>query len=206
MAEPVATGTPGSTPSSLVRRLRQQQPEAWQRFLRIYGPLVYSWCRRRWGLDPAAAGDVTQDVFVRVLESLDGFRGGDFVAWLAAITRSQAVNYLQRNPTRGAGGSSAQERLNALPDVRDPAGQDAGPEPVTVEDLGGVVRRALDQVRSTVAEKTWQAFWQVIVEGRAPSDVAADLGMSVNAVYIARSRLLSRLREELGNLDEGPGT
>jgi RNA polymerase sigma-70 factor (ECF subfamily) len=206
MADPVASGTPGSTPSSLVRCLRQQQPEAWQRFLRLYGPLIYSWCRRRWGLDPAAAGDVTQDVFVRVLESLAGFRGGDFVAWLAAITRSQTVNYLQGNPTRGAGGSSAQERLNAVPDVSGPARPDEGQEPVTAEDLGGVVRRALDQVRPTVAEKSWQAFWQVIVEGRAPADVAADLGMSVNAVYIARSRLLSRLREELGDLDEGAGT
>jgi RNA polymerase sigma-70 factor (ECF subfamily) len=206
MADSVAPVTGDPTPSSLVRRLRQQQPEAWQRFLRIYGPLVYSWCRTRWGLEPTAAGDVMQDVFVRVLESLDGFRGGNFVAWLAAITRSQAVNYLQRNPTRGVGGSSAHERLNAVPDVRDQAGEGEGPEQVTVEDLGGVVRRALDQVRSTAAEKTWQAFWQVIVEGRSPADVAADLGMSVNAVYIARSRLLSRLREELGNLDEGPGT
>src|SRR5215472_15923112 len=117
MADPVATGSAGSTPSSLVRRLRQQQPEAWQRFLTVYGPLIYSWCRTRWGLDPAAAGDVTQDVFVRVLESLTDFRGGNFVAWLAALTRSQAVNYRQRNPTRGAGGSSAQERMNAVPDV-----------------------------------------------------------------------------------------
>jgi RNA polymerase sigma-70 factor (ECF subfamily) len=206
MADPVATGSPGSTPSSLVRRLRQRQPQAWQRFLQVYGPLIYSWCRRRWGLDPAAAADVLQDVVVRVLEALPDFRGGNFVAWLAALTRSQAVNYLQRNPTRGAGGSSAQERLNTLPDVSDPAGEDEGPERVTVEDLGGVVRRALDVVRATAAEKSWQAFWQVTVEGRAPADVAADLGMSVNAVYIARSRVLSRLREAFGVLEEGPST
>jgi RNA polymerase sigma-70 factor (ECF subfamily) len=66
-----------------------------------------------------------------------------------------------------------------------------------------VLRRALEQVRGRTSASTWQAFWQVAVEGRKPADVARDLGLSANAVYIATSRMLCRLRAELGEFDRG---
>lgn len=88
--------------------LKGRQPEAWQRFLRLYGPLVYSWCRTRWQLRPQDAADVLQEVVVRVLESIPGFRGGNFVAWLAKVTRSQVVRHFERHSTQAAGGSDAQ--------------------------------------------------------------------------------------------------
>ena len=66
-----------------------------------------------------------------------------------------------------------------------------------------MLRRALEQVRARAADSSWQAFWQVTVEGRKPADVARDLGLSVNAVYIANSRILHRLRAVLGALEEG---
>ena len=90
------------------------------------------------------------------------------------------------------GGSDAQERLLESPAPEcspdeEPAGTD-----------GGVLQRALEQIRPQFQERTWQAFYRVTAEGQSPAEVAAALGMSVNAVYVARSRVLARLRQELG--------
>jgi RNA polymerase sigma-70 factor (ECF subfamily) len=199
-------GLPGS---SLLQQLKARHPAGWERFARLYGPLVYSWCRARWGLAPADAADVLQEVAVRVLESVADFRGGNFAAWLWTITRSRVADHFRRNPERAVGGSDFQDLLAEVADHRegpDPAGpaETAGDEAAGPGALGGVLRRALDRVRARAAGNSWQAFWEVTVRGRAPADVAADLGLSVNAVYIANSRILGRLRAELGRV-EGEG-
>jgi RNA polymerase sigma-70 factor (ECF subfamily) len=190
--------------SSSLRRLQERQPEAWQRFLRLYGPLIYSWCRTRWRLQPQEGAELLQDVVTRVLESIQDFRGGSFLAWLSAVTRSRVVNYFKSNPAQAAGGSDAQRRLA---EVADPHGAEPEePAPATnlgAEAMRGVLKRALEQVRKRASASSWQAFWQVTVEGRKPADVALDLGLSPNAVYIANSRILQRLRAELGALEEG---
>lgn len=203
---PATDSTAGSgLPSSgLLRGLRARQPEAWQRFLRLYGPLVYSWCRTRWRLPPADAADVLQDVVTRALESIGDFRDGNFLAWLAAITRSRAANHLRRNPTRAVGGSDAQRLLAELADPHDP--EETTGELGAPAESGGVLRRAIEEVRARAAPASWRAFWQVTVEGRNPADVAAELGMTRNAVYIANSRILSRLRTALGEFNEGSGS
>jgi RNA polymerase sigma-70 factor (ECF subfamily) len=200
--------------SSLLVRLRERDSEAWQRFLRLYGPLVYSWCRARWQVAPSDAADILQEVATRVLETLASFRGGNFVAWLEAITRSRVANFVKKNPTRAPGGSDA---LHLLAEVCDPRpgpaqGEDAtsvaGGEPVASapgwDHLGGVLHRAVALVRGRCARRSWQAFWQVAVDGRKPADVAADLGMTANAVYIAVSRIGHQLRAELGTLEKRP--
>jgi RNA polymerase sigma-70 factor (ECF subfamily) len=179
-----------------VLRLKRREADAWGRLLELYGPLVYSWCRARWRLSPPDAADVVQDVMRTVLEAIDGFQGGNFLAWLAAITRSRAADHVRCNPTRAAGGE-AQRLLADFPDPRGsptegPAEEGAG------ADLGGVLSRALERVRSRAAPTSWQAFWQVTLLGRAPDDVARDLGLTRNAVYVANSRILRRLREEVG--------
>src|ERR1700736_1424251 len=110
----MATDLPSS---SLILRLTEREPEAWQRFLHLYGPLVYSWCRGQWGLSPADAADLLQEVLLRVLEALPGYRGGNFVAWLKRITDTRVLNHLHRHAERGAGGSDAQRRFA---DVADP--------------------------------------------------------------------------------------
>jgi RNA polymerase sigma-70 factor (ECF subfamily) len=200
MPASAASGGSGLSGSSLVRGLRARSPEAWQRFLRLYGPLFYSWCRARWQLKPDAAADSLQEVALRVHESIAEYRGGDFAAWLWRITRSRMVRHLQRNPTPGTGGSDAQRRLADVPAAAERSDDPGAPKPLH---LGGVLQRALDQVRARTAGLSWQAFWQVVVQGRKPADVAGDLGLSPNAVYIAVSRTLSRLRAELGELETG---
>jgi RNA polymerase sigma-70 factor (ECF subfamily) len=139
----------------------------------------------------------------RALESISDFRDGNFLAWLAAITRSRVANHLRRNPARAVGGSDAQRLLAELADPHDPEETTGAGEPVAEADLGGVLRRAVEQVRARASASSWQAFWQVAVEGRKPADVAADLGLTTNAVYIATSRILSRLRAALGEFPQG---
>lgn len=187
-----ATNVP---PSSLLVRLRQRDGAAWQGFLDLYGPLIYSWARSRWHLAPADAADLLQDVVGRVLEAIEGYRGGNFVAWLDAITRSQAADFFRKNPHRAAGG---RDTLAQLPDPRGEPGEKALPTAIEGVPLSGVLGRAVERVRARAAPQSWQAFWQVTVLGRSPADVAHDLGLSTNAVYIANSRLLRRLRDELG--------
>src|SRR4051794_21195443 len=93
-----SNSTPATPGSSLLAGLKGQQPEAWQRFLRLYGPLLYSWCRRRWQLPAQDSADVVQEIVVKVMQALPKFRGGNFVAWLAKVTRSQVVRHFQQTP------------------------------------------------------------------------------------------------------------
>jgi RNA polymerase sigma-70 factor (ECF subfamily) len=188
-----------SASSSLLERVRAQEPEAWRRLVRLYYPLVRGWCERA-GLQAEDAADVAQEVFRALAGNVGRFRrdGGQnsFRGWLWGITRRQLLAHRRRRQAQptAAGGTDAQRRLAELPE----------PEERSEADIPGeyraLLRRALDLLRSGVEERTWQAFWRAAVEGQAPADVAADLGMSVNSVYLAKARLLRRLREEFGDL------
>ncbi len=185
------------TPSpSLLAGIRADDPDAWHRLASLYGPLVYSWCRGR-GLQPADAEDVLQEVFLTVAARIKDFRreqeNDTFRGWLAAITRHKIGDWLRRQRERehAAGGTDAQQSLQQEP----APGPAQWPEPGEADDL---VQRGLDLVRAEFAERTWQAFWRVVALEQGPADVAADLGMSRNAVYLARSHVLRRLREVLG--------
>lgn len=195
--------SPGSTSPSLLAGLREQQPDAWQRMVRLYAPLVYGWCRKR-GLQQADAEDVAQEVFRAVLARIGTFRrerpGDTFRGWLWTITWHKLGDYLRRHAVqpRAAGGSDAQQWLEQLPvSVSGDSASTAGDN-----DPGGLHRRALDLIREEFEPTTWQAFLRVVVEDQRPSDVADALGLSLNAVYLAKSRILRRLREALGDLAE----
>lgn len=195
-------GDPGSTATSLLERVKRQEPDAWQRLVTLYGPLIYGWARRA-RASPEDAADVVQEVFRAVVEHVGEFRrdrpGDTFRGWLWTITQNKLRDQWRRRVGRAeaTGGTDAQERLQEVP---------AEPEStsgasVSAAPPGSLLRRALDLIRAEFEERTWRAFWGVVVEGKAPAEVATDLGMSANAVYVARSRVLRRLREEMG--DEG---
>jgi RNA polymerase sigma-70 factor (ECF subfamily) len=193
-------GAPGTTSLGLLDGLRGQDPGAWRRLAYLYGPLVYGWCRGR-GLRAEDAEDVLQEVFLVVAGRIGDYRhdrpGDTFRGWLWGITRNKIGDWIRRqaNQETAVGGTDAQRRLQeepAVPDTPEPSGYPEGGEP------GDLYRRALDDLRPEFAERTWQAFWRVVIEGEGPADVARDLGMSRNAVYIAKSRVLHRLREALG--------
>jgi RNA polymerase sigma-70 factor (ECF subfamily) len=201
-ANPDSPGPPPSsvaTSRSLLERARADDSAAWERLVGLYAPLVFGWCRR-WGLPEQDGADVLQEVFQAVVAHLAGFRGGrpgdTFRGWLRTIAHNKVQDHFRRQgrEPRGAGGSDAQARLAQVPGPE--AASDSGAEP----EERGLFLRALGLIRGDFEERTWQAFWRTAVDGRPPRDVADELGMTPGAVRVAKSRVLHRLREELGDL------
>jgi len=188
---------PQTRPSLVVRLGDRQDHAAWQEFVEVYEPLVYRLIRRG-GLQDADAQEVTQQVLVAVAGAVDRWQvdpaKGSFRGWLATIARNLLTNYLvrQRRHARGTGGTDFQRLLaeHAAP---------AGPESalVALEYRRSLFRWAAERVRGQVQRATWEAFWQTAVAGRPVADVAAELGSSPGAVYVARSRVIRRLRQEV---------
>lgn len=188
------------THKSLLDKARARDQAAWERMVSLYAPLVLSWCRG-WGLQSEDAADVFQDVFQSVATHLNGFRrersGDTFRGWLRTITRNK-VNDLFRRRQRepgGVGGSEIQVILAQVPNM------ELSEEHEIVEEAeNALLHRALETIRGDFEPRTWEAFWQTAVDGRATADVAADLGMTPGAVRVAKSRVLFRLRTDLGEL------
>jgi RNA polymerase sigma-70 factor (ECF subfamily) len=191
-----------SVGASLLVRLRAGQAGAWERLVRLYGQTVYVWCRGA-GVSEADAADVSQEVFAAVARHIADFRrerpGDSFRGWLWTITRNKVRDHWRRqaDEVQAAGGTTAQQVMNQVPEDGLPD-TEAGAE----GEAGGLYRRALELIRSEFEERTWRAFLMVTVEGRLPADAAAALGTTPGAVYIAKSRVLKRLREEFGDLIE----
>ena len=195
----------GSTSQSLLAEAKRADPEAWKRLATLYAPLVASWCRR-WGVAGHDVGDVLQeDVFLAVASHLESFRkerpSDTFRGWLLTIARNKTLDHFRRRGQEPAatGGTDASIRLQQVVDPHSPGETtDAGDEAV----FNAVLRHALESIRAEFQERTWRAFWGVVVEGRAAADVAADLGMQPGTVRVAKSRVLLRLRRELGDIGE----
>jgi RNA polymerase sigma-70 factor (ECF subfamily) len=147
--------------------------------------------------------DVMQEVFLAVASNIQTFQkgpaGGSFRGRLHTITANKIRDHFRRrNGPPAVGGSSANERLAQVPDPFET--QVDSQETAAVQ---GLLHRALELVRGGFETQTWQAFWRVVVDGEAPADVARVLGLSRASVYQAKTRVLRRLREELGDLLEG---
>lgn len=194
-------GWAGETSSTLLARVRARDEEAWRRFVSLYTPLVSLWCRQH-GLQDADAADVGQEVFRVVAAKIDAFRhgseGDSLRGWLRAITRNKCRDLYRRRSDvlQGTGGSDAQAHLLAVPDE---AASDSADPPSSDEERV-LLRRAVELVLDDFQEQTRRAFLAVVLERRDPTDVASELGMTANAVYLAKSRILRRLREEFGGL------
>jgi len=190
------------TSLSLLERARANDPDGWRRLVRLFEPLVCFWCRRA-GLDEHDTADVAQDVFRSVAASIGRFRreaaGDSFRGWLWGVTRNRLRDHFCRlaGGVVAAGGSEAQARLAAVSDLEPPAD-----DPSSLASPGGLVRAALELIRDEYEDRSWQAFWRVAVEGQSPAAVAADLGLTVFAVYQVKYRLSRRLRRELAGLVE----
>jgi RNA polymerase sigma-70 factor (ECF subfamily) len=188
--------SPPDTRASLILRLpNAADVAAWDEFVAVYEHLVFRLALRR-GLQPADAEDLVQEVFSAVAnqigEWLQRSDRGRFRAWLLRIARNIAVSLLTRRPhgTRGVGGDDSARSLAQIP-----APPDEFSSQFDLEYHREVIRWAAEQVREKVSENTWRAFQLTHVEGVAIADAARQLGMSVGNVYIARSRVVSRLRD-----------
>jgi RNA polymerase sigma-70 factor (ECF subfamily) len=167
----------------------------------VYGPVVYRWCRRA-NLQPEDAADVAQEVFAAMLANVADFHRDQpedtFRGWLWTICQNKIRDHYRRRHERAQGGTDAQQRLAQVPDPEaDTSSSASGPGEQAV-----LTQRVVELARAGVEERTWQAFWQVTVDGQNVSDVAEALGMSVPAVYKAKYRVLRLIRSVSQNLPE----
>jgi RNA polymerase sigma-70 factor (ECF subfamily) len=181
----------------LIRIRDAQDREAWEQFVEIYAPLVFGYARKH-GLQHADAADTTQEVLGRVhraIRRLDYDRQqGRFRGWLLTITRNALRTYwaaADREP-RGSGDTGTRKLLQELPDT-DHSDADFWQQ----EYHRCLFRWAAERIQEEFRSSTWQAFRQTTEEGMPPKQVAEDLGMSVGAVYTAKSRVVARLRSEI---------
>jgi RNA polymerase sigma-70 factor (ECF subfamily) len=187
----------GSTSMGLLERVRERDADAWRRFARLYTPLVYRWARRC-NLQSSDAADVAQEVFAAVARSIDSFRHdlpqSSFRGWLWTITRNQVHLHYRRAKQRPEvlGGSEANYLLRDHPDLSDVDGEPSG-----FNSQSSLLHRAVQLIRGDFHPQTWQAFWQLAVEGRPAGEIAAELAMTPAAVRQAKCRVLRRLHDEL---------
>lgn len=187
------------TSSSLLERVRARDEEAWRRFVAVYGPLIYDWCRS-FGVQPADANDIGQEVLKSVMGNLGEFKktkpGDSFHGWLHVIVRNKVRDHYRRleNHPAGAGGSEVKAVLDQIPD--EVTQSSAG-----IESAGNLaLKQALELIRPEFQQQTWSAFWRLTVEGHRASEIAADLGMTPNNVRQAKFRVLQRLKAEFGEI------
>jgi RNA polymerase sigma-70 factor (ECF subfamily) len=187
------------TPLSLLQRARAHDPQAWQQLVALYQPMVQFWCRRG-SVAAADVEDVAQEVFAAAAAGLARFHrdqpGDTFRGWLRAIARNQVLVYYRRNKDRprAEGGSGAWEQMQNVIDPLAEADADEASE------ISQLYRRALEQIRGEFEERTWRAFWRTVVDDRTPATLALELGMSAAGIRQAKSRVLRRLKEEVGDL------
>ena len=193
----------GEPPSSLLVRVKAQEREAWYRRVQLYTPLVYCWCRRA-GLQAADAGDVGQEVFKAIWRKIHDFhrRGPEdtFRGWLRVIARHKIADFHRCRGNEVAGQADS-DGLTLV--ERAPASELLETDPDTESAEATLLyHQAIALIRNEFEEKTWLAFRTVVMDGRTPAEAACALGMTINAVHLAKSRVLKRLRQEFEDLIE----
>jgi RNA polymerase sigma-70 factor (ECF subfamily) len=183
-----------TSPSLLERLRRPAEEESWSRFVKLYTPLLYSWARRIGLQDPDAA-DLVQDVLTLLVQKLPEFRydgSKSFRGWMHTLTLNR-----WRETRRRAGSALPSASPSDLAELACPTNDEEFWEKEYRQHLVG---RALQLMQADFQPTTWKACWEFVVTGRPAADVAAELGITVDVVYSAKSRVLRRLRHELDGL------
>lgn len=195
--------------STLLAGARRKEAQSWSQLERLYRPLVDQWCRQA-NLQSQDAADVRQEVLSAVFSSLDRFRrerpSDSFSSWMYGIFRNKLMDHWRkcgRHPN-ATGGTVFRQTLEQTPD-----GLEDGKETLqTSDEKSALLRRAIDLLQPEFKEHTWKAFLKTTVDERPAADVAEELGMTAGAVYVAKHRVLRRLKtmlEDLGDFDDLSG-
>jgi RNA polymerase sigma-70 factor (ECF subfamily) len=187
-------------PSLLARIKDMGDRQAWAEFVDIYAPLIYRFAQKQ-GLQDADAADLTQEVLGAVARSAprldyDPARGS-FRGWLFRVVRNELHDFgaARRRHKPGSGDSDMKRVLEE--------------QPAPSEDEAAAWERdyerqlfalACEQVRRDFQESTWQAFWLTAIRGKSGKEVAGVVGMTTAAVYLAKRRVIARLRQQIDYL------
>lgn len=191
--------TPLTRPSLLLRVRDPHDESAWSQFVEIYTPLIFGYCRSR-GLQDGDAADVAQESMRAVAKAIGKFeydpQRGKFRNWLLTVVQSKLHNFLaqQRRQPALAGQTTLQRTLEDNSAAADESKWE-------VDYYRAVFNWAADRIRGEFQENTWQAFWRTTIEERDGKEVAEALGMTVGAVYVAKSRVIGRLKQEIQSVD-----
>jgi RNA polymerase sigma-70 factor (ECF subfamily) len=200
------TDSPATRQSLVVRLKDPRDSRAWTEFVAIYSPLIERLARAK-GFQQADAADLAQEVFRAVAGAIDRYdpdpARGSFRGWLFRIARNLMINLLAARRVRpqATGDSDVRELLEHVP-----APDSAETILFDAEYRRGLFQWAAEQIRGEFRESTWNAFWLTAVEGQDPAAAAVGLGISVGAVYIARSRVMARLRAVIEEVEGEPRT
>jgi len=187
-----------ATRASLLVRLRDgTDGDAWREFARLYAPVIYGFARKR-GLQDADAADLMQDVLRSVSGAMNRLEydpvRGTFRGWLFTVTRNKVFTFLDSRKRRvqATGDSRMQQRLEQHVDTDGKLSADW-----EADYQRSLAAQAMERVKYEFQAATWDAFLLTAVEGQTPAQVAARVGLSVGAIYVAKSRVIARLRREI---------
>ena len=195
--------SPRTRPSLLLRLRGARDEQAWGEFLAIYEPLVLRLMRGR-GLQDSDARDTTQQVLQRISGAIERYQpdGADasFRRWLFRVARNVVVTFLTKQARQPelVDGLQIADTVDAAP------ANGPGSDEFDHEYRQQVLAWATEQVRREFKEATWQAFVETSINGRPIADVAAGLNLSPGSVYVARSRIIARLRAKVDEFEAGP--
>jgi RNA polymerase sigma-70 factor (ECF subfamily) len=191
------------TSLSLLQRLcHQPDPESWQRLVELYTPLMRDWLQRA-SVQLQDADDLIQEVFSVLVKELPRFHyepeRGSFRGWLRTIMANRLRAFYRGRQARplAAGGSDFAEMAAHLEDPHSQLSQLWNREHDQY-----LARRLLEMIKPDFEATTWRAFESVTIDGATPAEAAEELGISVNAVFIAKSRIMRRLRQEMQGLSD----
>jgi RNA polymerase sigma-70 factor (ECF subfamily) len=184
------------TRASLILRLGDPADDlAWSEFLQIYEPMLFR-LASRWGLQDADAREVVQETLLAVAKAIPDFRAdghaGAFRGWLAAITRHKLADHLARRERQvhGSGDPDVHRWLE-----QHHAGGESSISVWDWQQKRQIFSWAADRVRGQIGASTWQAFYRTSIQGESVAQVAADLERREGMIYVARSRVMARLRK-----------
>ena len=187
------------TRQSLLIRIRDSHDQrAWNEFVDIYTPLIYRFCGSR-GIAESDRPDVMQEIYKAISKAIGRFEydrnRSTFRNWLYTVCRSKIHNHLRAQLCRSkeAGTTSVRRRLENEPDPREKQDWET-------EYQRYMFRWAAGKVRNEFAEKTWSAFWRTAVDAESVANVAKELDMSSGAIWVAKSRVVARIREKIESI------
>lgn len=186
---------PSTTRLTLVQRICSGDDDSWRELERVYRPLIRS-TLRRFGFQSQDVDDLAQDVLVSLHRTVDQFvhngRVGAFRRWLRIVTVNQAREYLRSKGSR----SCTTEKLDAFADETSSLTAELDKQ----HDLH-ILNVMMDRVSGDFTPTTMESFKRYVIQGQSADEVARELGVSIQAVYLSKSRILKRLREMAADYD-----